>query len=546
MKSQLSKIAYSIAAICCCSVSAANDLTVQPRIIHGEEVASVPAWIGKVQINLPTSYIRCGGSLIETSWVVTAAHCFDDVTNLSNVDGFVQLGTNDSNDLTKQYRIKSVTRHPNYINSSAGLVNDIALVELTRDANVAPISIASLAQLNALRDDDPVTVMGWGKTENQSFSDRLRSVGLQFLTRTACNQPGRWSGSVAKGAVCAYSNRSVDRAASCSGDSGGPLIHSVNGTDVLVGLVSYGAGDEKGNCRVDIPEVHTAPALYSQWITNTTKLLELGGKLDLGWAPQSYPKSTTLTLQNKTEAPITLRDVRIEPNTSVFQVDAAACGGSIAASSACDVTVSAVTDTAGVFSGRLVIDYGVDQSDSHDLRVHVLEPLQITGNLAGVSWYSNDNWVESTLGDAAKPRFTSAVDSDDSVLLAMVQGPMTLNFSARSLGGTSGAASFDGVDIALNGVPTSWVRLTEVVSNTSFTVPSGNQLVAFKYSKNVKEGSRIALFDFNSGQSQETPTVRPKPNLPEDNIANAQSSGGAVSLGLFGALLLGAWGRRRG
>jgi len=49
------------------------------RVVGGHEIVS-GSWPWLAAVGMKTAGPRCGGSLVADRWVVTAAHCFDDVS----------------------------------------------------------------------------------------------------------------------------------------------------------------------------------------------------------------------------------------------------------------------------------------------------------------------------------------------------------------------------------------------------------------------------------------------------------------------------------
>ncbi|NWS92266.1 ACRO protein, partial [Toxostoma redivivum] len=105
----------------------------------------------------------CGGSLISTQWVLTAAHCFDkieDIKMLSLVIGATELSLPDSGAIVRS--VKQVVLHPYY--NPEDMSYDIALMEMDRPVKCSPyIQLACVApptlKLSKLNN---CWVAGWG------------------------------------------------------------------------------------------------------------------------------------------------------------------------------------------------------------------------------------------------------------------------------------------------------------------------------------------------------------------------------------------------
>jgi hypothetical protein len=241
------------------------------RIVGGESVSkgSWP-WLGAV--GLSARGPRCGATLINDRWLITAAHCFKDSEKpcLYNV----RLGaTNwliDSDDNHVDRQIKAIYRHPDYDDESS--LNDIALLKLSE-----PVSLDRSSYINAIclpnggRSVKPGTLCmaaGWGllsEKHEKAMQSEARQVGLPVLAFDD-GKCGKYDDKmIRKGMLCAgYLNGGRD---TCQGDSGGPLVYKLDGRWYHLGVTSFGVGC----ARAGKPGVYTDVGQFLHWIGATIK-----------------------------------------------------------------------------------------------------------------------------------------------------------------------------------------------------------------------------------------------------------------------------------
>jgi len=218
----------------------------------------------------------CGGTLINSRYVLTAAHCLRPGQE-GTVD--VRLGdlklANPSETASQERGVAQIIRHPDF----RGNQNDIALVRLDAPVDlteaVRPLCLPPPQQpvvANLL-----VEMAGWGTVGfTGDTPDHLQEVPLIVIDAAACedsyrpvpsfnrNFPGGFQGTK----VCAGSSDNEIRDA-CPGDSGGPLMRVLSTGDdgfptayELVGIVSTGVGC--GN--PEFPGIYTRVSSYVTWI----------------------------------------------------------------------------------------------------------------------------------------------------------------------------------------------------------------------------------------------------------------------------------------
>jgi secreted trypsin-like serine protease len=268
-------------------------------IVDGKPVPSgVYQWQVRLYDSEEDQFGFCGGSIIGSKWILTAAHCTYDA-NGDPVDKIV-VGYG-SNDRTKTKKIESETiiRHPDY---AQGKKADLALIKLKSAIPNAPwIGIADAGvDEEMLQPGSRVTVTGWGAMwdpgdeamhqllailasesgsnpvnfaralrQNRSISDKvnfplkLHEVDIQIIDQQACQEMFSEIGlDVDKTEICAMEPGT--RKDSCNGDSGGPLIVPADNRNgyVQVGVVSWGkeCGDKT------YPGVYARLSSFNDWI----------------------------------------------------------------------------------------------------------------------------------------------------------------------------------------------------------------------------------------------------------------------------------------
>ncbi|XP_034108676.1 seminase [Drosophila albomicans] len=242
--------------LCLASVCFAYNITdhIDPRIIGGH-VTSINELKYLVQVS--TSNTICGGSLITTRWVISAAHC---VYNANLDDLKVIGGTSKQGDTTNGVvrRVNMVATPKEF--SIKTLNMDVSALYLDSDmtgTNVETIKLAS----QSVPAGQLVKVSGWGATSKTSSETALyvHSVIMPMWSNAACRAAYRGKQHITRSMVCASVPNKRD---SCDGDSGGPMVYHGE----LVGIVSYGYA-----CATSLPGVYTSVPVVRRWFYEIVK-----------------------------------------------------------------------------------------------------------------------------------------------------------------------------------------------------------------------------------------------------------------------------------
>lgn len=246
-----------------------------PAYVDGDsEFGEYPWQVAILKKDPQESVYVCGGTLIDSLHVLTAAHC---IKTYHEQDLRVRLGEWDVNHDVEFYPyvetdVVSVVIHREFY--AGTLYNDLAIlrmdkpVDFSRNPHVSPACLPdAFSDFTGQR----CWTTGWGKDafgDYGKYQNILKEVDVPVISNRQCEtqlQQTRlgYDFKLHNGFLCAGGEEGKD---ACKGDGGGPLVCERAGSWYLVGIVSWGVG-----CgQPGVPGVYVKVSHYLDWIRQIT------------------------------------------------------------------------------------------------------------------------------------------------------------------------------------------------------------------------------------------------------------------------------------
>jgi len=247
------------------------------RIVNGVQ-AEENLWPWLVQLSEVGRTPFCGGAVVKNNWVISAAHCCEEIDTDSLIikAGQYQISKQSGNE--RIVKVLNIFIHELYKSKQDNY--DFCLIKTenmeldgeTRDTLCLPQSGQHIAPNDNRMRGPSCFVAGWGflvdssvQTEDQSYlPDVLQSVQINVFSDQFCIRRSQYSeGDLDFNSQFCGGHLDGSKDA-CQGDSGGPLVCVENESPVIYGVVSTGmkCGDP------DFPGIYAKVSEVIPWIEN--------------------------------------------------------------------------------------------------------------------------------------------------------------------------------------------------------------------------------------------------------------------------------------
>jgi len=252
----------------------------QQRIVGGMD-ADIKDFPWQVEMIYGFGRHQCGGIIVSSNWILTAAHCLDGfrATDARIVAGITKRSEVDLPE-TQVRNVLRVINHPKYDPNE--LRYDAALIELASPLDLSNPKVRAISMMTGAMAEAGLTktgtdaiVTGWGvlKEGSREYPDVLQQVTVPIVDSAEAAKyycPG-W----VHPEVIAAGLLGVGGKDSCTGDSGGPLVvKGADGAFVVAGIVSEGYGCARKN----YPGLYTRVSSVEQWARETMTAPQPCGK----------------------------------------------------------------------------------------------------------------------------------------------------------------------------------------------------------------------------------------------------------------------------
>ena len=263
--------------------------------IVGGVTAAPGSWPGMVALvrESPSGLTQvCGGTLIRADLVLTAAHCLDGYANAGQIR--VLLGRTDlSLPGGELISVSNAIVHPQW--STALWRHDLMVLQLSQPSSRPTVPMVTRGSEPNWLSAPTGRLVGWGAINAQGTSTSSQLKELTVTGRSDDECVSRVLTYFVGGDLCVE----APTQGPCLGDSGGPFMASVGGSQRIAGVISRGPNPQTIGCG-NAPAILTRVAAYTDWIYQST--LSAGTTRTSG--PDRYATAAALSGRFDSLAPV--------------------------------------------------------------------------------------------------------------------------------------------------------------------------------------------------------------------------------------------------
>ncbi|MDD9178107.1 MULTISPECIES: S1 family peptidase [Aliivibrio] len=261
----------------------AEDINITPYIVGGEpvNVAEYPfmaSLMFEYESQPGVIYPFCGGSILDSTHILTAAHCVYDVASYRIRNMKVAIEANNAQEMfaVQRVSVKNIYYPRDYNNST--LLNDVAVLELSEPlptySTNHKVKLSDLSEQGYRSANEKFTIIGYGRLDSniQNADLDFLKAEVEYVNPLDCDV---WTNFTTSDKQICTKGSSFDDSnlvtATCQGDSGGPLVWDNNGVKTQIGIVSFGPSicgqpNQSNGDPLAAQSVFTDVSQYADWI----------------------------------------------------------------------------------------------------------------------------------------------------------------------------------------------------------------------------------------------------------------------------------------